>query len=54
MFHKNICPLLGVLERETDLFFVYANGENGSLRDWRHTSNPSIVDVQARVSLTIS
>jgi hypothetical protein len=50
--HENICPLLGVFEREAKLFFVYAHGENGTLSEWRRTSNPSVVEVQARVSLS--
>jgi hypothetical protein len=52
--HENICPLLGVFfESETELPFVYARGENGTLREWRHTSNPSVVDIQGHVSLAI-
>ena len=49
--HENICPLLGVFEGGYDLFFVYAHGENGTLREWRHSSNTSVGAVQGRVSL---
>jgi len=47
--HENICPLLGVFEGKSELFFVYAQGENGTLAEWRHTSNPSVGDVLGRL-----
>jgi serine/threonine protein kinase len=53
LLHENICPLLGVFERESELFFVYEYGENGTLREWRHTSSPSVSDVLGRVSLAM-
>jgi serine/threonine protein kinase len=51
LLHENICPLLGVFGKESELFFVYEHGENGTLREWRHTLNPSGWDVLGRVSL---
>jgi hypothetical protein len=49
--HENICPLLGVFESKSVLFFVHAHGENGTLREWRHMSKRSVGDVLGRVSL---
>jgi hypothetical protein len=49
--HENICPLLGVFESKSVLFFVYAHGENGTLHEWRRTSKRSAGDVLGRVSL---
>ena len=53
LFHDNIAPLLGIYESEKrDFVFLYQQGENGTLSQWRQRSNPSLPESLERVSLS--
>ncbi|KAF8710136.1 hypothetical protein AX14_013425 [Amanita brunnescens Koide BX004] len=47
--HPYILPLLGIFERESQIFFVSPYMENGTLANWRKSNKPGVKEIRQRI-----
>ncbi|KIL58438.1 hypothetical protein M378DRAFT_317348 [Amanita muscaria Koide BX008] len=52
--HDNIAPYLGICADMPDIWLISPESENGTLREWRQSINPSVSKIQQIVSFHLA